>query len=233
MRFPIHISRRLCPFVPLQTASTSPMQSSNSSERTLPAAVSKTASKEGLPDESSSNMDRDIEKGDSGAKDKNEVDQGGVDRRQTKEEDNVIGWDGPDDPQNPHNWTKTKKYTATVLYASMTFCITFASSVFSTATLVTAKEFGVPTEVMILGTSLFVLVCSSTYIDGLALTALNRVSPLDPSSGVHSPSCMADSHPFSLASHASSYSIYLSPSPRTLRQSYCVDSSEASLDQHL
>jgi len=39
----------------------------------------------------------------------------------------------------------------------MTFVITFASSVFSTATQPTAQEFGVSTEVMILGTSLFVL----------------------------------------------------------------------------
>ena len=209
------------------------MLSSNSSEGTLPAMVSQTASKEALPDDSSSNRDRDIEKGNSGAKDNNEVDQGDVDRRQTKEENNVIGWDGPDDPQNPQNWTKTKKYTATVLYASMTFCITFASSVFSTATLVTAKEFGVSTEVMVLGTSLFVLVCSSTYIDGLALTASNRVSPLDLSSGVHSPSCMADSPPFFSASPASSYSIYLSRSPRTLKPSCCVDSLVDSSDQHL
>ena len=129
--------------------------------------TSMTTSKEALPDESSSNMDQDIEKGDTGAKDNNEVEKGDIDKRQTKEEGNVIGWDGPDDPQNPQNWTKTKKYIATVLYASMTFCITFASSVFSTATIVTAAEFGVSTEVMTLGTSLFVLVCSSTYITDL------------------------------------------------------------------
>lgn len=39
----------------------------------------------------------------------------------------------------------------------MTFCVTFASSVFSTAAVVTAEKFGVSEEVMILGTSLFVL----------------------------------------------------------------------------
>ena len=72
--------------------------------------------------------------------------------------DNVVGWDGPSDPQNPQNWTKSKKYLVTVFYASMTFCITFASTIFSTATEVTAKKFGVSNEVMTLGTSLFVLV---------------------------------------------------------------------------
>lgn len=139
------------------------MQSPNSSEGTIPVIESRKTSKEALPDESSSNLDRDIEK----AKDNNGVDKGDIDERQTKEEGNIIGWDGPDDPQNPKNWTKAKKYIATVLYASMTFCITFASSVFSTATMVTAAEFGVSTEVMTLGTSLFVLVCSSNYITDL------------------------------------------------------------------
>lgn len=45
----------------------------------------------------------------------------------------------------------------TIVLGFMTFCITFASSVFSTATVPTAIEFGVSNEVMILGTSLFVL----------------------------------------------------------------------------
>lgn len=39
----------------------------------------------------------------------------------------------------------------------MTVCVTFASSVFSTASTVTAEKFGVSQEVMVLGTSLFVL----------------------------------------------------------------------------
>jgi len=52
---------------------------------------------------------------------------------------------------------KKKKYTVTIFYASLTFCLTFASSIFSTATMVTAKLFGVSNEVMTLGTSLFVL----------------------------------------------------------------------------
>ena len=76
----------------------------------------------------------------------------------TQWDNNVVGWDGPNDPLNPQNWSKSKKYTTTVFYATMTFCITFASSVFSTATPVTAKLFGVSTEVMTLGTSLFVFV---------------------------------------------------------------------------
>ena len=70
---------------------------------------------------------------------------------------NLVGWDGPNDPENPFNWSKGKKYLITSLYSTVTFCLTFSSSIFSTATQVTAKKFGVSDEVMTLGTSLFVL----------------------------------------------------------------------------
>ncbi|KAI1763132.1 MFS general substrate transporter [Hypoxylon sp. FL1150] len=55
------------------------------------------------------------------------------------------------------NFPTWKKWAITFCMAFVTLVITFASSVFSTATLVTAKEFRVSTEVMTLGTSLFVL----------------------------------------------------------------------------
>jgi hypothetical protein len=70
---------------------------------------------------------------------------------------NLIEWDGPDDPDNPMNWSKTKKWISTIMLGIMTFCVTFASSVFSNATEPTAIEYGVSTEVTTLGTSLFVL----------------------------------------------------------------------------
>ena len=71
---------------------------------------------------------------------------------------NVIEWDGPDDPENPQNWPKWRKYLVTIALSLTTFCITFSSSVFSTATEATAQAFGVSEEVTTLGTSLFVLV---------------------------------------------------------------------------
>lgn len=70
---------------------------------------------------------------------------------------NLIEWDGPDDPGNPMNWPRRKKWIVTMVLGTMTFVVTFASSVFSTATFPTAKEYGVSTEVTTLGTSLFVL----------------------------------------------------------------------------
>ena len=96
-----------------------------------------------------------------------EVDQKGQDNRPTQRDNIVVGWDGPNDPQNPQNWKRSKKYAMTVFYASLTFSVTFASSVFSTATVVTAKEFGVSDEVMTLGTSLFVLVIPRALVHPL------------------------------------------------------------------
>ncbi|KAL3473986.1 major facilitator superfamily domain-containing protein [Aspergillus californicus] len=86
--------------------------------------------------------------------------EGGNDPQQSKEEQpqdpNLVDWDGPDDPENPQNMPKLKKWIVTMSLSSMTMWLTFASSVFSTATMVTAEEFGESTEVMVLATSLVV-----------------------------------------------------------------------------
>ena len=72
---------------------------------------------------------------------------------------NLVEFDGPDDPGNPQNFPKSKKWLITVVYSSLTMWVQFSSSVFSTATGVTAEKFHVSTEVMTLGTALPVLVC--------------------------------------------------------------------------
>lgn len=118
---------------------------------------------------------RDLEKGETNSKEDNGVDQVGEDNRQTLWENDVVGWDGPNDPQNPQNWKKSKKYIVTVFYSSLTFCITFASTVFSTATMVTAKEFGVSSEVMTLGTSVFVFVSAHSQLHPSKTNMTNRV----------------------------------------------------------
>ena len=69
---------------------------------------------------------------------------------------NLVEWDGPDDPENPHNMPLWRKWLLTMTMSSMTMWMTFASSVFSTATMVTSQEFHVSTEVMTLATSLVV-----------------------------------------------------------------------------
>ncbi|KAL5336386.1 major facilitator superfamily domain-containing protein [Aspergillus crustosus] len=74
-----------------------------------------------------------------------------------KEKDpNLVEWDGPEDPENPQNMPKWRKWLITMTLSSMTMWLTFASSVFSTATRVTAVQFNVSTEVMTLATSLVV-----------------------------------------------------------------------------
>src|SRR4051794_35568984 len=79
-----------------------------------------------------------------------------VEEKPTDKDPNLVEWDGPEDPEDPQNFTKLRKWVITLTLSSMTMWITFASSVFSTATQVTAKEFNVSTEVMVLGTSLVV-----------------------------------------------------------------------------
>jgi len=79
------------------------------------------------------------------------------DGEEEEKDPNLVDWDGPDDPGNPMNFPEWKKWMITVVAGLMTFSVTFASSVFSTATTVTSQLFGVSSEVMILGTSLFVL----------------------------------------------------------------------------
>ncbi|KAJ5770246.1 uncharacterized protein N7511_002297 [Penicillium nucicola] len=79
-----------------------------------------------------------------------------VQEKPTEKDPNLVDWDGPDDPENPQNFSTLRKWVITLTMSSMTMWITFASSVFSTATQVTAKEFNVSTEVMVLGTSLVV-----------------------------------------------------------------------------
>lgn len=71
---------------------------------------------------------------------------------------NLVDWDGPDDPYNPQNFSRRRKWLITINMGLMAFCATFASSVFSSATVATSKQFGISQEVMTLGTSLFVLV---------------------------------------------------------------------------
>lgn len=78
-------------------------------------------------------------------------------KKKGEKDPNLIEWDGPDDPENPMNWAPRKKWIVTVMLGMMTFCVTFASSVFSNATVPVAELYNVSTEVTTLGTSLFVL----------------------------------------------------------------------------
>ena len=70
---------------------------------------------------------------------------------------NIVRFDGPNDSGNPMNWSQRYKCMITFVLAGMTFVTTFTSSIFSTAIDATSREFAVSTDVMTLGTSLFLL----------------------------------------------------------------------------
>ena len=128
------------------------MQADPSSKAASLPALSKENLHSDTEDDSSSIQSQDLEKAESQAQ------YAAQNHDRQNDEKLLETWDGPDDPENPVNWPLHRKYTTTVLYSGMTFCLTFASSVFSTATLDTAKLFNVSPEVMILGTALFVAV---------------------------------------------------------------------------
>ncbi|RFU28006.1 hypothetical protein B7463_g8324, partial [Scytalidium lignicola] len=101
-------------------------------------------------------IEKDIEAGDIVGDDPNEIEAVQAKMDQAKDP-NLIEWDGPDDPENPMNWPTWKKWMVTIMLGFVTFVVTFASSVFSNATIPVAKLYGVPLEVTTLGSSIFVL----------------------------------------------------------------------------
>ncbi|KAM0702778.1 hypothetical protein Q7P35_010210 [Cladosporium inversicolor] len=70
----------------------------------------------------------------------------------------IVTWYGPDDKGNPQNLSLWRKWLVTMSVALYFLTTTFASSVFSAAVVVTAKEFGVCVETMVIsGTSMFMV----------------------------------------------------------------------------
>lgn len=124
---------------------------------------------------SSFDLEKKEEPGDKGIRE-NDIEKGMPESQHPAKDPNLIEFDGPDDPDNPQNFKFWKKWVYTIskllylarnlyeltkllVYGLTTFAITYASSTFSSANKETAKQFNVSQEVMVLGTSLFVLVC--------------------------------------------------------------------------
>ncbi|RVX69790.1 hypothetical protein B0A52_06435 [Exophiala mesophila] len=78
---------------------------------------------------------------------------------------NVVNWDGPDDEENPLNWTNRKKWTNVAMLAAITTLTPLASSMFAPAVPQMMNEFGESSVVM----SSFVV---SVYIIGYAFGPL-------------------------------------------------------------
>lgn len=55
-----------------------------------------------------------------------------------------IDWDGPNDPENPLNWSSSRKWAATILVSCFTFISPFSSTMVTPALDDIGKEFGIP-----------------------------------------------------------------------------------------
>jgi MFS transporter, DHA1 family, multidrug resistance protein len=79
--------------------------------------------------------------------------------------DDLVTFDGPDDPENPKNFPAARKWIITASMGMCTFVVTFSSSIFSVAVAPVMDEFGISRVVATLGVALFLLVslsCSSS-----------------------------------------------------------------------
>ncbi|KAJ3980600.1 MFS polyamine transporter [Lentinula detonsa] len=70
----------------------------------------------------------------------------------------VVDWEGPNDPQNPKNWSFRRKWAATTIVSAFTFISPVSSSMVAPATETIAAQFGITNDVLIaMTTSIFVL----------------------------------------------------------------------------
>ncbi|KAF1831015.1 MFS general substrate transporter [Decorospora gaudefroyi] len=72
----------------------------------------------------------------------------GADRSAPKNADTVT-WDGPNDPQNPRNWSKSFKMTNVLLVGLSILCTNFATTMFAPAAPQLAEEFNVYSSILV------------------------------------------------------------------------------------
>lgn len=79
--------------------------------------------------------------------------------RRSEKDTNLVTWDGPDDPKNPKNWTKQRKWAATISVSLFTFISPVSSSMIAPALGQIARQFGEPegASIVPLSMSVFVL----------------------------------------------------------------------------
>ncbi|KAK5023609.1 hypothetical protein LTS07_009117 [Exophiala sideris] len=71
---------------------------------------------------------------------------------------NLITWEGPEDPENPKNWTYRKKWAATLIVSSFTFISPVSSSMVAPALLKIGQDLGINSDIeRSLTLSIFVL----------------------------------------------------------------------------
>ncbi|KAF8825188.1 hypothetical protein HHX47_DHR7000257 [Lentinula edodes] len=68
-----------------------------------------------------------------------------------------VTWDGPNDPQNPQNWSLRQKWIITLVTSGVTINATFSSSAPSSATTRIIEQFAISSEVSYVVTSVYLL----------------------------------------------------------------------------
>ncbi|KAB8231992.1 MFS transporter [Aspergillus alliaceus] len=71
-------------------------------------------------------------------------------------EDYVVGFDGPDDPLYPQNWSLSRRLFISTILSYTSMCSTFDSAIFSSSNSQVSSAFHVSTEVATLTSSLFI-----------------------------------------------------------------------------
>lgn len=79
----------------------------------------------------------------------------------------IIGWDGQNDPANPQNFAKTRKYGLLGLVSAMTLVSPLASSMFAPAVGYMAEDFHVTNETLLsFSVSIYLLGYTVRYFTG-------------------------------------------------------------------
>ncbi|KAF2014428.1 MFS general substrate transporter [Aaosphaeria arxii CBS 175.79] len=66
----------------------------------------------------------------------------------TTNDDNVVDWDGPDDPQNPLNWPVRKRYLHAIFVSSIALYSNLGSTVFAPGAPLLMRELGVTSSIV-------------------------------------------------------------------------------------
>ncbi|KAL8963333.1 MAG: hypothetical protein Q9193_000397, partial [Seirophora villosa] len=67
--------------------------------------------------------------------------------RKSLKDSNLVTWNGPNDPTNPHNWSKRKRWVSMLLVSSFTFVSPMASTMVAPALHEIADEFNITSDV--------------------------------------------------------------------------------------
>lgn len=77
--------------------------------------------------------------------------------KRTKDGAILVDWYTTDDPENPHNWSNTKRALLSTVICLYTFVVYTTSAIYTSSTQGIMEEFGVSTLLATLGLSLYVL----------------------------------------------------------------------------